>query len=254
MFKGVEFRFHERHQSNGKGPKSKPEAYVAIYKDGKVWVRDNGKGGLSLGNNDEGKMIKHERITLWLPAFVAETKVECNIIINKCLSDFAAEHPDRLNTDTSTTSDKNGSDTPSVYTTTQSDFEMLQLYHNADSVPDEEAATMIGKAKARSAEMLPVPSSVVIEAKRTALQIGLDDPWISVPYVRYAESLRDNTSKKRKRSDTQPPGSDAQRSWDRLDAIDFPGRKEKFERYQAIVDNYHAKKAERWAFLWNSLR
>ena len=227
MFKGVEFRFHERHQSNGKGPKSKPEAYVAIYKDGKVWVRDNGKGGLSLGNSDEGKMIKHERITLWLPAFVTETKVECNIIIKKCLSDFAAEHPDGLNTDTSTTSDKNGSDTPSVYTTAQSDPDMLQLYHSDDSVPDERAATLIGEAKGRAHGTASVPASVVMAAKRNALDGGLESPWDSMVYRSHLECVR-GSGRKRKRSVTPPPP------------------REKSERYKAIFDNYHAKVAERW--------
>ena len=183
--------------------------------------------------------------------------MECNIIIKKCVSDFTAEHPDGLNTDTSTTSDQNGSDTPSVYTTAQPDLDMLRIYHSDNSVPNEEAATMIGKAKARSAGMLPVPSSVVIEAKRTALEIGLDDPWISVPYVRYAESLCDKTSKKRKRSETPPsetppPVSDAQRSWDRLQAMKCPGLIEFREKCQAIMDDCHAALAKQRVCLWKS--
>ena len=73
---------------------------------------------------------------------------------------WPAEHPNGFNNDTSTTSNKNESDTPSVYTTAQSNLEMLQLYHDDDLVPDEAAAILIGEAKGRSDGMLSVPPSV----------------------------------------------------------------------------------------------
>ena len=47
-----------------------------------------------------------------------------------------------------------------VYTTTQSNLEMLQLCHDDELVSDEAAAMLIGDAKGRSDGMLSVPPSV----------------------------------------------------------------------------------------------
>ena len=84
---------------------------------------------------------------------------------------------------------------------------------------------MIGNAKARSAGILLVPSSVVIEAKRNALECGLENPWDSVVYGSHLEDVR-RSGRKRKRSETPPV------------------LKEMRERYKAIINNYHAKVAE----------
>ena len=113
---------HERRQSNSKGPEIKPEAYVAKYNDGKFWARNNGKGGVSMYEEGQRKPTKQDLITNWLPGF-AETRADRRTIILKCLSDFVKGNP--LNTDTSTTSHQKGSDTPSIYTTAQSDLDIF---------------------------------------------------------------------------------------------------------------------------------
>ena len=110
-------------------------------------------------------LYKHDKgpekdITLWYPVPHAKTKAHRNTIIRDWLADIVAEHRDGFSNDISTTSNKNGSDTPSVYTTTQLDLEMLQLYHNDEVVPERAAAILIGEAKGRSDGMLSVPPSV----------------------------------------------------------------------------------------------
>ena len=196
------------------------EAHVAHFEGAKVWVRDNEGGGICYYKGDSGKPIAQERITLWLPVVATKTRADRKSIVSKCLSDFVKEHP--LNTDTSTTSER---DTPSVYTTAQSDFDILQLYHSDESIPDEKAATLISEAKARAHNMVPVPASVVMAAKRNALDAGLDDPWDSMVYRSHLECVR-GSGRKHKRSVTPP--------------------REKSETYKAIFDDHHAKVAERW--------
>ena len=183
-FKGVEFRSHPHRLSRTTGLKVKPGAFVASYNDEKVWVRDNERDGL-MYTRDKGKKIAQRYITSWLPGLDMSTKAERDEMIRDRLSAFAEEHAEGgLTTDGSTTPNHNGSDTPSAYTTIMSDEELLKLYYEDDSVPDEAAATLIGEAKGQSDGMSSVSFSVVIKAKRTALELGINNPWCATAVPR----------------------------------------------------------------------
>ncbi len=174
MFKGVEFRLHQRRLSKSKYLKLKPEAFVALCESEKVWVRDNNKGGL-MYSGDEGKVIGQQRITSWLPAFEAETTADRDRNVKARLDPYAEAHAKGVIINASTTPGNNGSDTRSdklgEYMAAGSDQELLRLYGDDDSVPDEVAATLIGEAQGRvSAGGLSIPSSMVIEIKRIALK------------------------------------------------------------------------------------
>ena len=161
-----------------------------------------------------GRPFPEKLVTSWHPIFIAKSKMERSTITREWLNDVAEKHPDEFSDDTSTSSDNNISETTSSYTTGPSDLDMLQLFHGDNLVPDEVAAFLIGEAKGRYDGTMSIPPNIVIEAKRTALDLGQEDPWLMEPYTRYVDSLRDNTSSRRERSELPPPESPAHRHSD----------------------------------------
>ena len=259
------FRWHERRSSKGKPPVFKSELYVGTDKEKKIWARNNTPGGLSFYTKDIGGAIAKDKIKSWLPAFAGKTSAVRREIILNHLSDHEALQLNASSYDVDTqsnTSTPSKRDTPyedSIYTAEMSDLEILQLYRDTKSVPDDAAATLIGEAKGRSTGRVSVPSIVVIEAKRIALYIS-GDPWSTPPYTSHLISETDSTSPKRKRSPIPPPASataqkrkrspspppisDSDRQWDRIIASGVPGMVEQREGVRQICERYLATLAE----------
>ena len=89
-----------------------------------------------------------------------------------------------------------------------------------------------------------MPASVVIETKRATLRDGMKDPWLMEPYFHYTgygNALGEKTSRKRKRSETPPATSPAQRHWDDFYADNLdPKMVEMHMKIQALVDSFCA--------------
>ena len=259
------FRLQVRHESKGRGSVSKPELYVGTDKEKKIWARDNDRAGLCFYTKDVGGAIRKDKIKSWLPAFAGGTSAERKKIITKYLSDYEAMQLDASSHDIDTnsnTSTPSKLDTPcddSIYTAEMSDLDILNLYYDTKSVPDDAAATLIGEAQGRSIGSVSVPSSVIIEAKRQALSLR-DDPWQMAPYIVHLCSVSGSTSQKRKRSPILPPVSDTaqkrkrsptpspfsdiERQWDQLIASGVPGMVEERERIRQIRERHLASLAE----------
>ena len=163
-------------------------------------------------SGNEGQVIGQQHITSWLPDFAVESKADRDKIIKARLLACAEEHEIGVSNDASTTTGNNASNeqsgTRSVYKAAGSDQELLTLWEKCDSMPDEGDAALIGAAHGRVYnDGSPFPSSVVIEAKRSALRCGVS-LWSTADYVGYMVSMNASTStagsKKRKRSQTPP--------------------------------------------------
>ena len=117
-----------------------------------------------------------------------------------------------------------------------SDSQILTLYHEDDSVPNEAATTLIGEVKGQFDGLLLVPSNVVIKTKCTALGLDDNDLCNTEPYILYMASVTTNTStvnwKKRKRTETHDEASSTLRS----------ARQRTFEQPQrlpAFIEEFH---------------
>ena len=161
-----------------------------------------------------GRPFPEKLITSWYPIFIAKSKIKHSTITREWLNDVAKKHLDKFSDDTSISSDNNISETTSSYTTGPSDLNMLQLFHGDNFVPDEVAAFLIGEAKGRYDGTMLILPNIIIEAKRIALDLGQEDPWLMEPYTRYVDSLCDNTSSRHERSKLPPPKSPTHRHLD----------------------------------------
>ena len=243
----------------------KPELHVGTDKEKEIWARNNTLGELSFYTKDIGGVITKDKIKSWLPVFAGVISAARREIILKHLLNYEALHLNASSYDMdiySNTSTLPKRDIPcddSIYTAEMLDLDILQLYHDTKSVPDDAAATLIGEAKGRSTGSVSVPSIVIIEAKREALHFR-GDPWSMAPYISHLSSVTDSTSPKRKRSPIPPPASataqkrkrspnpppisDTDRQWDQLIASGVPGMVEERERIRQIRERYLASLAE----------
>ena len=229
----------------------KAEVCVAFNKEVKIWARDNVRGGVCLYKNCEGRPYAEKHVSSWLPPFDIAVKADRNGIIKDWLARFAAQHPYKSDTDESMTLD-----VPTLYTDAQSAVEILRLFHDDKLVPDEAAAVLIGDAKANSEGVPAVPASVVIDTKREALRRGIKDPWLAHPYVEYKKhgcAPAEKPYLKRKRSESPPPKSTAQRDWDFLFTDSLTSKlAEMHMKIQALVESFFAEALSLGRF-WNRL-
>ena len=222
----------------------KAEVCVATSNGVKIWARDNVGGGICLYKNGEGKPYAEKLVSSWLPPFITADKADRKRRIRDRLAEFAAKYPYKPDTDANMTLD-----VATLYTDAQPAVEILRLFHDDKLAPDEAAAVLIGEAKGNSEGISAVPASVVIDTKRVALRNGIKDPWLAEPYHQYTEhgyALGEETSRKRKRSETPPATSPAQRYWDDFYAASLtPKMVEMHMKIQALVDSSCAKAARR---------
>ena len=240
MYNDIEFRYNLRRQSRGKPPMRKAEVCVATDKEVKIWARDNVRGGVCLYRHGEGQPLAERHVSSWLPPFNKADKRERNHFIKDQLAEITAERPYNPDIEASMTID-----VPTVYTDAQPSVDILRLFHDDKLAPDEAAAVLIGEAKGNSEGISAVPASVVIDTKREALRRGIKDPWLAYPYVEYKDhgyAPAEKPCNKRKRSESPPPKSSAQRDWDFLFADSLtPKLAEMHMKIQALVESCFAE-------------